>query len=74
MSGVVSLINLISREVCRINVGRQLGFEWRTDSAKSVKFDATEEFVVFDFFCRNSSKAMLGITNKAKTIISSVQL
>jgi hypothetical protein len=59
MSGVVSLINLISWEVCCINVGRQLGFEWRTDSAKSVKFDTTEEFVVFDFFCRNSSKAML---------------
>ena len=74
MSGVVSLINLISWKVGCINVGRQLGFEWCTDSAKSVKFDTAEEFVVLDFLCRNSSEAMFGVTDKAEAMISSVHL
>jgi hypothetical protein len=74
MSGVVSLVNLISWEVCRINVGRQLGFKWCADAAKSIKFDSTEEFVILDLLSRNSSEAMFGITNKANNHVSSVQV
>ena len=67
MGSVVSLINLISWEVCCIDIGGQLGLEWGSDATKSVKFNSTEEFVVLDLICRNSSQAMFGITNEAKS-------
>jgi hypothetical protein len=66
MRSVVGLIDLISGEVGGVNVGGKLRLEWCTDSAKRIKLDSTEEFVVFDFLCRDSAKTMLGITDKTE--------
>jgi hypothetical protein len=65
MGGVVSLINLISWEICRIDVGGELGFERCTNASKSIKLDSTEELMALDLLGRNSPKTMFGITNKA---------
>jgi hypothetical protein len=64
VGGVVSLIDLISWEVGGVNVGRQFGFKWSSNAAKSIKFDTTEELVVLDFIRRNTSETMFRITNK----------
>jgi len=61
------LINLISWEVCCINVRSELGFERCTNPTKSFKFYTTEKFVILDLFGGDSTKAMFGITDKAKT-------
>ena len=49
MSSGIGLVNLIDREVSRIDVGRQPGFEWCTYAAKAVKINAAEEGVSLDF-------------------------
>lgn len=65
MGSVVGLINLISREVSSINVRGELGLEGGTDTAKSIKFDTTEELVVFDLICTSTAKTVLGVADKA---------
>lgn len=65
MRGRISLINLINRKVCRVDIGRKSGFEWSTDTAKTLKINTTEEWVSLDFVGRDSSKAILRVANKA---------
>jgi hypothetical protein len=65
MGGIVSLINFIGWEVCRINVGSEFRLEWCTNGAEFVKINPTEKLMRLDLVGINSSKAMLGITNKA---------
>lgn len=67
MGSVVGLINLVGREVCRIDVGRELRFERCTNGTEFVKIDSTEKFMGLDLVGINSSKAMFGITNKANS-------
>lgn len=65
MSGVVCLINLINREIRRIDIGGEFGLEWRTDAAKGVEFNSTEEFVVLDFISTTTAEAVLRVANEA---------
>src|SRR3954447_19698955 len=66
MSGIIGLVNLICREVCRIDIRSQLRLEWCSDTAKSIEFNATEEFMVLDLICTTSAETILCITNKTK--------
>lgn len=66
MGGIVSLINLIRREVSRVDVGCKFGLEGGTNTAKSVEFDSTEELVVFDLISTSTAQADLGVTDQTK--------
>lgn len=66
MSGIVSLINLIRREVSGVDVRGELGLKWCTDSAQGIEFNPTEKFVVLDFVGRDTTKAILGVADKAR--------
>lgn len=64
VGGVISLVNLIGWEICRIDIGSKFGLEWRTYTAKSIEFNATEEFVILNLICTTTTETILGITNK----------
>ena len=65
MGGIVGLINLISWEVCRIDVRGELRLERCTYAAKRIEVNSSEELVVLDLLGRNSPKSMFGVANKA---------
>jgi hypothetical protein len=64
-SAVVVLVDLVNREVLRIDVGLQLGLEGRTDATQAVPRYATEEGVLLDLAgTTNASKTMIGIADQ----------
>jgi hypothetical protein len=63
---IIGLINLISREVGRVDIRGEFGLEWGSDSAKSIELNSTEEFVVLNLICTSTAKTILGVANKAK--------
>jgi hypothetical protein len=70
-SAVVVLVDLVNREVLRIDVGLQLGLERRTDAAKAIPGYATEERMLLDLTgTTNASKTVIGIADQ--TVASSV--
>jgi len=71
VGGIIGLIDLIRREVGRINIGSEFGLEWCADPAQIFKLDTTEEFVVLDLICPATTKTILSVTNKTMQIISS---
>lgn len=64
-SRVVSLVNLIGREVSGIDVGCQPGLERSTDAAQAVKVDSTEECVALDFMSTSPSESVLSVADHA---------
>lgn len=73
-SACVVLINLVNGEVLRVNVGLQLGLKRRTDAAKTIPRDTTEEGMLPDFACAtNATNTMLGITDQARRIFISFE-
>lgn len=64
MSSVVRLVNFISWEVSGVNIGRQLGLKWCSDTSKGIKLDASEELVAFDLTSTSTAKSVLGIADK----------
>jgi hypothetical protein len=70
-SAVVVLVDLVNREVLRIDVGLQLGLERRTNAAKTIPGYATEERMLLDLTgTTNASKTVIGIADQ--TVASSV--
>jgi len=63
---IVSLINLIRREVSCVDIRGELRLEWCTNSAQGLEFNATEEFVVLNFIGRDTTKAIFSVADKAK--------
>ena len=53
MSSGIGLVDLIDREVRRIDVGREPGFKWRTYAAEAVEVNTAEEGVGLDFIRRD---------------------
>jgi hypothetical protein len=53
MSSGIGLVNLIDREVRRIDVGREPGLKWCANTAKAVKVNAAEEGVSLDLIRRD---------------------
>lgn len=64
MGGVIGLVNLVDWEVGHIDVGGQLGLKWSADGTKLIKINTTEELVVLDLLCIDTSKAILGVADK----------
>jgi hypothetical protein len=70
-SAVVVLVDLVNREVLRVDVRLQLGLERRTDAAKAIPGYATEERMLLDLTgTTNASKTVIGIADQ--TMASSV--
>lgn len=67
VSSIVGLINLVGREVGRVDVRQELGLERRTDPAKSVEFNAAEEFVALDLVGSSMTKTVLRVADKAES-------
>lgn len=63
MGSIVGLINLVSREVGRVDIRQELGLERRTDPAKSLKFDSAEEFVALDLVGSSMAKTVLRVAD-----------
>jgi hypothetical protein len=67
-AGVV-LINLVDREVLRIDVGLQLRLERCTDATQTVPLHTTEKGMLSDFTgAADSTKTVLGITDQARAV------
>jgi hypothetical protein len=63
-SAVVVLVNLVNGEVLRIDIGLQLGLEWRTDAAQTIPRYTTEEGVLSDLAgTADASKTVIGIAD-----------
>ena len=58
---VVILVDLVDREVLRINIRLQLGLERSTDTAQTVPLNSAEEGVLLD---------LIGTADAAKTVLS----
>ena len=72
-SRCILLVNLINREILRINVTLQLRFKRRADTAETVPGDTSEEGVLFDLVgAADAAKAVFGVTYQ--TIISNVSI
>jgi hypothetical protein len=65
VGSIIRLVNLVNREVGRVNVRGEFGLEGCPDAAKSVEFNSTEELVVLDLIRTTTAKADLCIANKA---------
>lgn len=66
-SAVVVLVNLINREVLRINVRLQLGLERCTDASQAIPGDTAEEGMLLDLArSANAAKTVVSIANQAK--------
>jgi hypothetical protein len=66
MGGIISLINLIRREVRGIDIRRELRLKWRTNTTKGIKLNTTEEFVILDLICTSTAKSILSVTDKTR--------
>lgn len=64
-SRVVGLIDLVRREVCRIDVAREAWLEGSPDASERVEFDATEEGVALDLMSAAATQTVLGVTDQA---------
>jgi hypothetical protein len=71
--GIVGLVDLVGREICGVNVGRQAGLEWRTDSSKAVKLDAMEETVCLELLSATTTQTVLSVANQAKKKLSVIR-
>jgi len=65
VSSIVGLINLVSREVGRIDIGGKLGLERCSDSAQAVKVNTAEKLVLLDFFGTSSAKTTFVVADNA---------
>lgn len=68
-SCIVSLVNLIRGEVCRINVGSQTRLKRRANATQAVKVDAAEEAVVLDFVGSATAETVLSVANHAVEVL-----
>jgi hypothetical protein len=69
--GVVRLVDLVGREVGRVDVGRQARLEGRADPAQAVELDAAEEGVVLDLVRAAAAEAVLRVADQAgETFVS----
>ena len=68
-SSVIVLINLVDREISRVDVGRQPRLERSANLAKMVPNDTFEKGMSLDFCASHltglASKAIVGVTKKA---------
>jgi hypothetical protein len=63
------LVNLVDREVLRVDVGLQLGLERCTDASQTIPRNAAEEWVLLDLAgTADAAKAVVGVTNQAKEV------
>lgn len=66
-SASVVLVDLVDREVSRINVRVQLGLEWRADPSQRIPVNATEERMLLDLASpTNTAEAVFGIADQAR--------
>lgn len=66
-SGVISLVDLVNREVGGVNVGSEAGLERCPDSAKAIEIDTSEEGVRFDLMGTATTQTVLGVADEAET-------
>ena len=72
-SRCILLVNLINREILRINVTLQLRFKRRADTAETVPSNTSKKGVLFDLVgAADAAKAVFGVTYQ--TIISNVSI
>lgn len=71
-SCIVSLVNLIRGEVCRINVRSQTRLKRRANATQAVKVDAAEEAVILEFMGSTTAKTVLSVANHAVRSVSCV--
>jgi hypothetical protein len=64
--GVVRLVNLVGREVGRVDVGRQARLERRADPPQAVELDATEEGVALDLVRAAAAEPVLRVADQAR--------
>jgi hypothetical protein len=70
-SRCVLLVNLINREILRINVTLQLRFKRRADTAETVPGDTSEEGVLLDLVgAADAAKAVFGVTYQTISNVS----
>ena len=66
-SAVVVLVNLINREVLRVNVRLQLGLERCPDASQAIPRDAAEEGMLLDLArSANAAETVVSIADQAK--------
>jgi hypothetical protein len=63
--GVVRLVDLVGREVGRVDVGRQARLEGRADPPQAVELDAPEEGVVLDLVRAAAAEAVFRVADQA---------
>lgn len=69
-SRVVSLVNLVSWEVSGVDIRREAGLKWRSDTSKTVEFDAVEETVQFEFLCTTTTQTVFGVTDETGRVLA----
>jgi hypothetical protein len=67
---IISLINLIGREVSSVDVGGKLWLEWCADVAEPFKVNTSEELVFLDLLSTSTTKTILSVADKATCCIS----
>ena len=60
---VIGLVDFISGEVGRVNVGGEARLERCADATQAVKLDATEEGMVLDLVCTSTAKTVLRVAD-----------
>src|SRR5436309_8052060 len=63
MRGIIRLVDLVNREIRRIDVGGKLGLERRTDLSQLIKDNTTEEWMSFDLCSTTATKAVFSVAN-----------
>lgn len=64
-SGVIGLINFISREISRVDVGGQARLEGCADTAQAIKLNTAEESMTLDFVGTATAETVLCVTDHA---------
>jgi hypothetical protein len=62
---VVRLVDLVGREVGRVDVGGEARLEGRADAAQAVELDAAEEGVVLNLVRAAAAEAVLRVADQA---------
>jgi hypothetical protein len=70
-AGIISLINLISREVGGVNVGGQARLERRADTAETIKLDTAEESMALDLVSTTATQTVLRVADHAIFLLTS---
>ena len=70
MRGIIRLVDLVNREIRRVNIGGKLGLERRADFSQLIKDNAAEEWMSFNLSSTLTAKAVLTVTDKTTEVLA----